>query len=126
MRSASTALFLAAAGATVLSAQTPLRDHDRDVVAVRAESLLQAGRPWHAAELLLAAAAGDPSPSATFVVQGAAAELGARRYDHARSLLVGRPWLEEYDDGRALAVEGGAEGQGRVVGLGEVLATAGG
>lgn len=69
----------------------------------------RAGRPWHAAELLLAAAARDPSPDAGFVVQGAAAELGARRYERARSLLVGRLWLEEYEHGTALAVLGAAE-----------------
>jgi peptidoglycan lytic transglycosylase len=120
VRIAPTALFLAAAGATVVAAQTPLRDHDRDVVAVRAESLRQAGRPWHAAELLLAAAARDPSPNASFVVQGATAEFGARRYNHARSLLVGQPWLEEYDDGVALAVLGAAEAR---LGLYEQAAT---
>lgn len=87
---------------------------------MRAESLRQAGRPWHAAELLLAAAVRDSSPDASFVVQGAAAELGARRYDRARSLLAGRPWLEEYDDGVALAVLGAAEAR---LGLYEQAAT---
>jgi len=79
------------------------------MVAARADSLRQAGRPWHAAELLLEAAARDPSPNASFIVQGAAAELGARRYDRARSLLVGQPWLEEYAGGTALAVLAAAE-----------------
>jgi peptidoglycan lytic transglycosylase len=116
------ALFLAATAAPVVAAQTPRRDSDRErgVVAVRAESLRQAGRPWHAAELLLAAASRDPSPSANFVVQGAAAELAARRYDRARSLLVGRPWLEEYGNGVALAVLGAAEAH---LGLYEQAAT---
>lgn len=106
------ALLLAVAE-TPMAAQTPRRDRDREraVVAVRAESLQQAGRPWHAAELLLAAAARDPSPNASFVVQGAAAELAARRYERARSLLVARGWLEDYDAGAALAVLGAAEGR---------------
>jgi len=59
--------------------------------------------------MLLAATARDPHPDADFVVQGAAAELAARRYDRARGLLVGQPWLEDYDDGAALAVLGDAE-----------------
>ena len=109
MRIASTALFLVAAGAPVATAQTPVRPREREAVAARADSLRQAGRPWHAAELLLAAAARDPSPDASFVVQGAAAELAARRYERARSLLMGRLWLEEYDRGTALAVLGAAE-----------------
>jgi peptidoglycan lytic transglycosylase len=111
VRITSVALVLAAASIPAVAAQTPLRDRERerDVVAVRAESLRQAGRPWHAAELLLAAASRDPNPNARFVVQGATAELGALRYDRARSLLVGRPWLEDYDNGEALAVLGAAE-----------------
>jgi tetratricopeptide (TPR) repeat protein len=95
-------------GVSVVAAQTPVRARDRESVAA-ADSLRQAGRPWHAAELLLAAAARDPTPNANFVVQGAAAELGARRYDRARNLLIGRPWLEDYDNGRALAVLAAAE-----------------
>jgi soluble lytic murein transglycosylase len=108
MRITLTPLLLAAAGGPLVAAQTP-PPRDRGIIAERAESLRQAGRPWHAAELLLAAAARDPSPEASFVVQGAAAELGARRYDRARSLLVGRSWLEAYDGGLALAVLGAAE-----------------
>lgn len=79
------------------------------VAAERAESLRLAGRPWHAAETLLAAAAREPRQSAAFIVEGARAELHARRYDRARSLLAGQPWLEEYTDGEALAVLGEAE-----------------
>src|SRR5205807_107081 len=75
----------------------------------RAESLRLAGRPWHAAETLLAAAAREPRLNATLVVEGAKAELHARRYDRARSLLVGQPWLEDYGDGDALAVLAEAE-----------------
>lgn len=79
------------------------------VAAERAESLRLAGRPWHAAETLLAAAAREPSLNATFIVEGAKAELHARRYDRARSLLVGQPWLADYGDGAALAVLAEAE-----------------
>ena len=78
-------------------------------VAVRAESLRLAGRPWHAAETLLAAAARDPHPNAFLVVEGAKAELYARRYDRARGLLAGQPWLEDYADGEALTLLGEAE-----------------
>jgi soluble lytic murein transglycosylase len=85
----------------------------------RAESLRLAGRPWHAAETLLAAAARDPHPNAFLVVEGAKAELHARRYDRARGLLAGQPWLEDYADGEALAVLAAAE-----VGLGEYPAAA--
>jgi soluble lytic murein transglycosylase len=86
-----------------------------ELAAERAESLRMAGRPWHAAETLLAVAAREPRLNATFVVEGAKAELHARRYDRARSLLVGQPWLEDYGDGEALAVLAEAEaglGQG--------------
>jgi len=80
-----------------------------ELAAERAESLRMAGRPWHAAETLLAAAAREPRLNATFVVEGAKAELHARRYDRARSLLVGQPWLDDYGDGEALAVLAEAE-----------------
>jgi len=79
------------------------------IAAERAESLRLAGRPWHAAETLLAAAAREPQLNATFIVEGAKAELYARRYDRARSLLVGQPWLDDYGDGGALAVLAEAE-----------------
>lgn len=85
----------------------------------RAESLRLAGRPWHAAETLLAAAARDPHPNAFLVVEGAKAELHARRYDRARGLLAGQPWLEDYADGEALAVLAASE-----MGLGEYTAAA--
>ena len=80
-----------------------------DLATQRAESLRLSGRPWHAAETLLAAAAREPRLNATFIVEGAKAELRARRYDRARSLLVGQPWLEDYADGEALAVLAEAE-----------------
>jgi peptidoglycan lytic transglycosylase len=89
------------------------------VAAERAESLRLAGRPWHAAETLLAAAAREPRLNATFIVEGAKAELHARRYDRARSLLVGQPWLEDYGDGAALAVLAEAEAR---LGLGTLAA----
>src|SRR5207247_1221176 len=44
-----------------------------------------------------------------FIVAGAKAELHARRYDRARGLLAGQPWLAEYGDGEALAVLAEAE-----------------
>lgn len=84
-----------------------------------AESLRLAGRPWHAAETLLAAAARDSHPNAFLVVEGAKAEVHARRYDRARGLLAGQPWLEDYAEGEALAVLGQAE-----IGLGQYGAAA--
>jgi soluble lytic murein transglycosylase-like protein/Tfp pilus assembly protein PilF len=80
----------------------------RNVLA-QAESLRLAGRPWHAAEALLAAAARAEHPNAEFIVRGARAELLARRYDRAKSLLAGQPWLEDYQDGEALEVLATAE-----------------
>jgi soluble lytic murein transglycosylase len=91
-----------------------------DIVAQRAESLRVAGRPWHAAETLLAVATREPHLNATFVVEGAKAELHARRYDRARGLLVGQPWLDDYNDGEALSVLAEAEaklGQASVAAL---------
>jgi soluble lytic murein transglycosylase len=75
----------------------------------RAESLRAAGRPWHAAETLLAAAARDSEHDPAFVLAGAQAELRARRYDRVRGLLGGQPWLAEYAGGEALAVLAEAE-----------------
>jgi soluble lytic murein transglycosylase len=98
---------LAAATPPVARAQVVV-PADRGVT-FRAESLRLSGRPWHAAETLLAAAARDPHPNAFLVVEGAKAELHARRYDRARGLLVGQPWLEDYAEGEALAVLAEAE-----------------
>ena len=84
-----------------------------------AESLTLSGRPWHAAETLLDASARLPRQDPGFILQSARAELRARRFDRAKSLLVGQPWLEEYAGGDALAVLGAAERR-----LGEPLAAA--
>ncbi len=75
----------------------------------RADSLRLSGRPWHAAESLLAAARRDPNPNAFLIVEGAKAEVHAHRYEHARQLLIGQPWLLDYLDGEALAVLAQAE-----------------
>ena len=77
--------------------------------AVRAESLSAAGRPWHAAEALLAITLRESSPTAELVVAGARAELHARRYERARTLLLDRPWLDAYQGGDALALLAEAE-----------------
>lgn len=96
-------------GARAVFAQQP--DH---TATYRADSLRVSGRPWHAAETLLAAARRDPYPNAFLIVEGAKAEVHARRYEHARALLVAQPWLHDYLDGEALAVLGQAEfGVGR-------------
>ncbi len=82
-------------------AQTAVPDH---TATYRADSLRLSGRPWHAAETLLAAARRDPNPNAFLIVEGAKAEVHARRFEHARTLLAGQPWLLDYLDGEALAV----------------------
>lgn len=95
-----------------VQAQTVIQpDH---TATYRADSLRLSGRPWHAAETLLAAARRDPNPNAFLVVEGAKAEVHARRFEHARTLLAGQPWLLDYQDGEALAVLAQAEfGVGR-------------
>jgi soluble lytic murein transglycosylase len=93
--------------ASILTAQDVVRpDH---TATYRADSLRLSGRPWHAAETLLAAARRDPNPNAFFVVEGAKAEVLAKRYERARTVLVGQPWLRDYLDGEALAVLAQAE-----------------
>jgi len=111
------ALWIAALAGVVLlasssRAQTAVpADH---TATYRADSLRLSGRPWHAAETLLAAARRDPNPNAFLIVEGAKAEVHARRYEHARTLLTGQPWLLDYLDGEALAVLAQAEfGVGR-------------
>src|SRR2546422_4500108 len=111
------ALWIAALAGDVLlasssRAQTTVPpDH---TATYRADSLRLSGRPWHAAETLLAAARRDPNPNAFLIVEGAKAEVQARRHEHARTLLVGQPWLLDYLDGEALAVLAQAEfGVGR-------------
>ena len=112
MAGAVVALLAAAAGGASLRAQAAAQpDH---TATYRADSLRLSGRPWHAAETLLAAARRDPNPNAFLIVEGAKAEVHARRFDHARTLLVDQPWLSDYADGEALAVLGQAEfGLGR-------------
>ena len=100
------ALCLAALAAPPLA---PAQGSADRTATFRAESLRLAGRPWHAAETLLAAAARDSHPNAFLVVEGAKAEVHAHRYDRARALLAGQPWLEDYAEGEALAVLGQAE-----------------
>src|SRR5437773_483210 len=95
--------LLAAAAAPARAAQAP------GPVLAQAESLRLAGRPWHAAQALLAAAARAERPNAEFIVRAARAELLARRYDQAKSLLAGQPWLEDYENGEALEVLATAE-----------------
>src|SRR5439155_1312366 len=51
--------------------------------------------------------------------EGAKAELHARRYDRARGLLVGQPWLDDYNNGEALGVLAEAEAK-----LGQAAAAA--
>jgi peptidoglycan lytic transglycosylase len=111
------ALWIAALAGDVLlasssRAQTAVPpDH---TATYRADSLRLSGRPWHAAETLLAAARRDPNPNAFLICEGAKAEVHAKRYEHARTLLAGQPWLLDYLDGEALAVLAQAElGVGR-------------
>jgi soluble lytic murein transglycosylase len=75
----------------------------------RAESLSAAGRPWHAAEALLAARSVTANVTAELTVAAARAALHARRYDRARALLATQPWLDEYEHGEALALLAEAE-----------------
>ncbi|HET7249746.1 MAG TPA: transglycosylase SLT domain-containing protein [Gemmatimonadales bacterium] len=93
----------------LLVAPLPLAGQTAMNPSQRAESLWLSGRPWHAAETLLDAAARSPRQDPAFIVQGARAELQARRYDRTRSLLIGQPWLQDYGHGQALALLGEAE-----------------
>ena len=101
------ALSAGVGASSVLTAQDAVRP-DRTAT-FRADSLRLAGRPWHAAETLLAAARRDSNPNAFLIVEGAKAEVHARRYDRARELLAKQPWLQAYADGEALAVLAQAE-----------------
>ena len=96
-------------GSSQVAAQDTVRPDPTAGATYRADSLRLSGRPWHAAETLLAAAQRDPHPNAFLIVEGAKAELQARRYERARTLLAGQPWLEDYVDGEALAVLAQAE-----------------
>ncbi|MDP3911605.1 MAG: hypothetical protein Q8Q14_14565, partial [Gemmatimonadales bacterium] len=94
------------AGVPAVAQETTQPDH---TATFRADSLRLAGRPWHAAETLLAAARRIPEPNAFLIVEGAKAELHARRYERVRTLLAARPWLADYSGGEALAVLAQAE-----------------
>src|SRR5205807_1985288 len=72
-----------AAAALLVVSRAAVSQTSPDLAAQHAESLRLSGRPWHAAEALLAAAAREPRLNATFIVEGAKAELHARRYDRA-------------------------------------------
>lgn len=105
------AALLAASGLEAQEVARPAADH---TATHRADSLRLSGRPWHAAETLLAAARRDPNPNAFLIVEGAKAEVLAKRYERARTLLAPQPWLRDYLDGEALAVLAQAEfGVGR-------------
>jgi soluble lytic murein transglycosylase len=88
MRVALACLIAAASGAPVAAQVAGANGPD---------SLQAAGRPWHAAEAARAAAARESQPAAGAVIARARAALSARRYDRARSLLVGQPWLTDHD-----------------------------
>ena len=113
------ALRIAAiAGQGILAAtargQNVVRTPPDRTATYHADSLRLSGRPWHAAESLLAAAKREPNPNALLIVEGAKAEVQARRFEQARALLIGAPWLSDYADGEALAVLAQAEyGLGR-------------
>jgi len=100
---------LLGAGLSVLPAWVGAQALPLFQAAARAESLHAAGRPWHAAETLIAAAGRGTGQDAAFIVQTAEAELRARRADRAHSLLAGQPWLESYLAGEGLAVLAEAE-----------------
>jgi soluble lytic murein transglycosylase len=74
-----------------------------------AESLSSDGRPWHAAETFVSAGGRLPLAGPAVLMAHARAELGARRYDRARALLIGQPWLADSADGLGLALLAEAE-----------------
>ena len=114
MRRGAALSFAALIAASTAGAQEILRPPAEHTATYRADSLRLAGRPWHAAETLLAAARRDPHPNAFLIVEGAKAEVLAKRYERARTVLVAQPWLNDYVGGEALAVLAQAEhGLGR-------------
>ena len=103
------AIWIAALAGDLLLASSSRAQTAAPPASYQADSLRLSGRPWHAAETLLAAARRDPNPNAFLIVEGAKAEVHAKRYEHARTLLAGQPWLLDYLDGEALALLGQAE-----------------
>src|SRR5258705_4778691 len=103
------AIWIAALAGDLLLASSSRAQTAGPPASYQADSLRLSGRPWHAAETLLAAARRDPNPNAFLIVEGAKAEVHAKRYEHARTLLAGQPWLLDYLDGEALALLGQAE-----------------
>ena len=103
------AIWIAALAGDLVLASSSRAQTAAPPASYQADSLRLSGRPWHAAETLLAAARRDPNPNAFLIVEGAKAEVHAKRYEHARTLLAGQPWLLDYLDGEALALLGQAE-----------------
>ena len=81
MAALTAALLLAVPGRFCAQGGAVQPDH---TATYRADSLRLSGRPWHAAETLLAAARRDPNPNAFLIVEGAKAEVHARRFEHAK------------------------------------------
>ncbi len=97
--------LLLATVARAAAGQTPLPTP----TAARAESLSAQGRPWHAAETLVATTARSANPSVALVLASARAEIAAHRYDRGLALLVGQPWIGDSADGAGLALLADAE-----------------
>lgn len=100
MRGAAWALLLTSRVLVGQAAPSPI---------AHAESLSSQGRPWHAAETFVSAGGRMPLAGPTVLMAHARAELGARRYDRARALLIGQPWLADSADGLGLALLAEAE-----------------
>ncbi|HEY6807512.1 MAG TPA: transglycosylase SLT domain-containing protein [Gemmatimonadales bacterium] len=97
--------LLLALAARAAAGQAPLPTPS----AARAESLAAEGRPWHAAEALVATTARSANPSVALVLASARAELAAHRYERGLALLVGQPWIADSADGDGLALLADAE-----------------
>ncbi|HEV2129618.1 MAG TPA: hypothetical protein VGR27_00860, partial [Longimicrobiaceae bacterium] len=75
-------------------------DSAEPTVVGRAEQLLLEGRPWRAARLLQPYLATQQQPAPTSVLLAARAEGEWGDWQRARSLLEGRPWLDEEGEGQ--------------------------